>query len=266
MALFPTAGRTYVQPPTLTPAEGGIFQAAEVVDVSGHELMGVAYDSEGTYNLETVDADLATCITAALAEPEGFSLVESEDPFEVNAAVKCFASGGSEQEYLDEAERRITASSQREVEQWLWEVIFPAKAVDITPGGTAVKAKLGLGLLQEYAGKVYNFVPTLHFGKLTGTFLASADLVKFDEDEAAVQGGAQAVNGAGYFSKAGPGGVAAGPGEAWLYMTGQIVLRQSEISTYVATEHEKNQRVAYGLRTYLATIDGFVAAIKITLE
>jgi hypothetical protein len=266
MPLFPHNGRTFVQPPTLTPTEGGIFQAAEVLPVGVHELMGVYYAAQSTHQLESVNADLATCIEAALAEPEGFNFVESEEPIVVNTAVKCWLSGGTEQEYLDEAGRRVDESSQHSVERWLWEKVFPAKAIDITPEGGAVKPKAGLGIALERVARDYNFVPTVHFGIRLGVSLVGGELVKFDSGEASAVGGAKAVNGGGYFSKTGPGGKVAGANEAWLYVTGQIVLRESDVSTYVADDLKHNTRIAYGLREYIPTIDGPVVAILTTLE
>jgi len=266
MALFPTSGRTHVDPPTLTAAQGGIFQAAEVKPVSGHELMGVYYDAQTTNQLESIDADLATCVEAAAAEPEGFEFVESEEPIVVNAAVKCWLSGGTEQDYLAEAERRVETGSEITVERWLWEKLFPAKAIDITPGDVAVKPKAGLGLALEHVARVYNFVPTVHFGVRLGVSLIGGELVKFDTEDASVVGGAKAVNGAGYFAKEGPDGKVAAADEAWLYITGQIVLREGDVSTYTADDLEHNQRTAYGLREYLVTIDGPVVAILTTLE
>jgi hypothetical protein len=278
MALFPHFGRTHIAPPELTPAQGGIFQAAEVRPMGAHEVMGVTYQSVGVHQPNLVDPDAATCIGTAAKTTEGFDWIEDDGAFVLYSGVACNAFGSTDEEYSQQAEARLVGGSQRAVEEFLWTKVFPGNAdatdddihvavEDITPTpGTPVSPKLGLGLLLEHAGEIYDYVPTVHFGKRLGVLLAGADLVKFDEDEASVQGGAEASNGAGYTSKIGPGGREAKANEVWMYATGKVLILEGAPETNTAIDPETNKRIAIAERAYLTTVDGFVAAILVTLE
>lgn len=267
MAAFPQ-GQTYVDPPTLVPLEGGLFGAAEVKPFgSPHEAFGVIYESEACAPGNLVDMTAATCIATAAQETDGFHFVTG-GPLNIYAGVACNLFGGYERA-KPAALRRLNASAQRLVERSLWEKIFPSASngtVDLTPAGGAVKPKIGLGLLEEYAGSHYDAVPIIHAGKRASVFLASEGVVSFDADKAKIAGGALFANGQGYTNLSGPGNVVAGTNEVWVYATGAIVIRHGDIRELEAVAPQTNDLVAYAQETYVPTIDCFTAAIRVKLE
>lgn len=267
MATTPARGLTHVAAPTPKPVEGGIFDAAQVVPLGAHEAMGVTYEQVAAGVPTEIAESTADCIKAVVDrdEFEGFTFVEGDPAFYIFAGVTCNAFQSTDEEYAAKAGERLDAFKHLAVERHLWTNELPELATDIHPAG-AVKPKVGLGLLEEHAGLVYPFVPTVHFGRRVAVFLAGEDVLSYDAGDAALIGGAQISNGAGYVSRTGPGGVEAAEGEAWMYVTGQVVLREGALSSIPAHDPQTNTRIALAVRPYVVTIDGFAAAIRITLE
>lgn len=267
MATTPARGVTHVAAPTPKPVEGGIFDAAQVVPLGAHEAMGVVYEQIAAAPPLEISEDSATCISAAAPSDnyQGFTFVEGDPAFYIYAGVICNAFQSTDEEYAAKAGERLDAFKHLAVERHLWTNQLPEAAIDLHPEG-AVKPKVGLGLLEEYAGVTYPFVPTVHFGRRVAVFLAGEDVLSYNAGDAALVGGAQISNGAGYVSRTGPGGIAAAEGEAWMYVTGQVVLREGELTSIPANDPKTNTRIALAVRPYVATIDGFAAAIRITLE
>lgn len=260
-----TTGSTYVDAPTLEQTPNGIFSAAEVKKFADkHEAMGVIYESEACAPGALLPLDLVTCFETSAMETEGFAFTDGL-PFYIYAGTSCNLFGG-----YDRAERaalrRLNAGAERLVERNIWELIFPGSdTVDITPAGGAVSPKIALGLLEEYAGAHYDSIATVHFGRRLGVELASANLIKTDTSKT-ISGGSKFVNGSGYTSLDGPGQVTAGDGEVWMYVTGQIVLRHGDPTTFEAQAPQTNDLIAFAQDTYVPTIDCFTAAIRVSLE
>lgn len=264
-------GRTYITPPTVKPSKAGILNAADVRDAT-HELMGVAYDLDTQVSIATLEGDYFTCAaTAAMEDTQGFAFQEGGDPFALYYGVAC-TTGATEAEFTEKASKSFAAAESFGIERHLWENVFPEDAVDLTPAGGPVKPKRALGLLLEWAGQRYLGTPLIHAGKLLSVYLAGEALLDPDSDEAATVGGAILVNGAGYFGK--NVGVVAGDddpeqiadNEAWMYVTGSIVILRGAEETRVVTEYSTNQRVAIAGRVYVPVVEQIVARIRVVVE
>lgn len=262
-------GTTEVPTPTFTPAKGGILDVVEPTSASGPVFFGVQYETEGGALGTLATLDPAECFALADLEPDDGRTYESGLPFVVARAITCRTVGGDMSHAEERAERALELSEGMLVEKHLWENVFPQRAVDLTPALGAVTPKNGVGILLEYAGLNYTGMPMIHFGRRLGVFLTGDDTVK--------NGDLLAVNGRGYTSKLGPFIDAdanpatpetqsvAGVDEVWMYVTGAVHLWRDVISTHMTTNYTNNEYLVIADRTYVATVETFIAGIRVGL-
>lgn len=162
-------GRTFVDAPTVKPTALGLYSVAELRPAPGHDLMGIAYQSEAGFTGDFVGLDPESCISTDEKVADGFLWV-SGTAVHLFAAAECTPLGNDE-EFAGVAKARLDQSEEFLAERHFWENLLPEGATDITPGGTAVSPRIGLGLLEEYVGQLYRGLPTLHIGKRLGVFL-----------------------------------------------------------------------------------------------
>lgn len=155
----------------------------------------------------------------------------------------------------------FSAGESFAVETAVQSLLLNPDAVDLTPvPGTGVtNVKAALGLLEQWIAENYSGKPLLHTNKL------GAELI-FDRiagaDPLTTVNGTPVVSGGGY-TTAGPGAVAAGATEAWLYVSGQINLWQGSLTIQSAPKTASNRDFGLAERAYAATNSGPVAAILI---
>lgn len=265
-------GHTYVDAPAREPARAGIFSATTVQPLVGDSLHGVRFPNDGAFVAELVAEDLASCIgTTQEHETTGFDYTEG-DVFFLYHAVECMSGfDHTEAEFEQLAQQRLIQGAQRAIEHHLWESQLPAIATDMTPAAGAVDVKHAMGILTEWAGAHYTYVPTLHFGHMLAPWLVDHSLVKLDEDEASAIGGALPVNGSGYTSLDGPlvdaAPLVAGENERWLYITGQIGIWEGDITAHSGRYTPENDLLSIAERPYIITVDGnLAAAIRVKLD
>jgi len=134
-------------------------------------------------------------------------------------------------------------------------------------GTTAVSLINGIAILEGYAADVYGGVPTLHMPRSVATRALAVDVLVSGLDWTVnTKQGALVANGGGYSANLGPDGSSAPAGQAWLYVTGQVVLTRGSIVTSRALDYQNNNQVALAERTYVPTVDCFKAAVLVTLE
>lgn len=248
----------------VTPATGGILDRITPTEENDpHVRRGITYESEYAGTGGAIEPGDDPCGPTAEKLADGFNFVEGV-PFGIYHGVECFIADDVA-ERAGRAERSFTLMESHHVEEKLWPILAD-KAVDITPAGGPVKPKLALGLLLEYAGSNYPGVPMLHFGRILAPVLVSEKLVEEGESDAAAVGGAQYINGTGYTSRIGPDGVDAGPGAVWVYISGQVRLWRTPFVTNEAYYAPKNKHLAITEREYVATVETFVAGIRVSLE
>jgi hypothetical protein len=182
---------------TLAPTVLDVVPVATVAD--SHQLMGVQYEAEGFYPASPVALNADDCIASAEKTADGLQFVDGEDPFHVYSAVACglFPAGT---DYQAKSNERLLRGEGYLVERHLWEDIFRERAVDLTPAAGAVSVVVGLGILEEYAGKNYSGVPIVHSGRRGAVALQAKNLIEDGETKT----GSLFVNGGGYFSTEGP--------------------------------------------------------------
>lgn len=191
----------------------------------------------------TVNADTASGPFAASA---GFSKVITEGvdlvtaaPFNLYTLFQCRPVGRGDLE--QRAANALRLGEQRALERVTAERLsaLSTGAVDITGDGPALHPVEGLALLERYAGQFYPGVPVIHTPRNIGTILAAEGAVIRSSNGARLETvqGALVASGGGYHSLAGPAfgedgePIAPGVEEAWLYVTGTVVVRRAPEAT-----------------------------------
>lgn len=253
------------------PAPKGIFDIVKPIDLSADDraLMGISYDEGASFPVKEIAFDAESCLATEPKEFDGTGNVFGT-PFSVYSGVKCFLgpAGDTAEEFQRIASQRLMLGEQRAVEKYLQTVIFNETTENTTPivNDDPQPIHIALALLEEYAGDNYGARPIIHMGRAAATLAAAKGLIEGDETVAKT---ADVVNGAGYSGLFGPGlfpGQLVDQFTRWIYVTGRIVLRRGTAVDTLANRLEKNETWALSERTYVPTIDGFVAAIKVSLE
>lgn len=158
-----------------------------------------------------------------------------------------------------ELEALFTAGEPLFVEDRVQDLLLNPVAEDITPAGGAVtNAKAAIGLLEQWMASRFLYQPTL-----SGNLLAANLIQPGTPYVTETMHGAPIASAAGY-GDVGPGGVEAGEGEAWLYISGQINIWTGSTPTAVSGSYlERNRDFSLVEKSYAASIDGPVAAILI---
>lgn len=158
-----------------------------------------------------------------------------------------------------ELEALFAAGEAMFVEDRVQELILNPEAVDITPASGAVtNAKAAIGLLEQWMADRYLYQPTL-----SGNLLAANLIQPGTPYVTETMHGAPIASAAGY-SAVGPGGVEAGAGQAWLYISGQINIWPGEAGRATSGPNlERNRDLSLVEKSYAVSLDGPVAAILI---
>lgn len=138
---------------------------------------------------------------------------------------------------------------------------------DLTPTGGAVSPTKGVALLEGFAAREYIGLGTLHVPVTAASLLLVDSGLMWEGDRLYTALGSKVVAGAGYdLPNTGPTGVAAAAGERWMYITGEVLIRQGrEVIVRDAFDEVNNDHVVLAERGYVVAVDGFAAAVRVTV-
>lgn len=262
--------RVPVPPPAVVPSGRGLLFAADVRDVpdGAPELRGYYFDSDSAETTVGVVSYNGTIHdTGAMADNQDIPQYQSDDPFSVFGAFTGTMPIRSAEEANARAAARLKIGEGLGVEKAFWNGTLALHAAgNVLNGGTAVTAKLGVGLLMEWAGKNYAGVPLLHAGLRAVNELSSLQLVDLTgEGVPSVKGGAVLVPGAGYYDTPSISGTTPAANQVWVFASGRPLLYRGNITPTVAPAWSINQVRAFAQRTYTPGVDGLVAAVLVNL-
>lgn len=207
----------------------------------------------------------------------GIDLVEG-DPFTLYVMFNCAPVG------VDLEARAASAlrlGEQRGVETATAERLPLAEgAVDLTPTpGTPMHPVDGVALLEQYAAANYGGVPTFHLPRGLNTVLMTHGTVIRSGVRLETGQGALVAAGGGYSDLAGPAStpgdastvIPAGAGEAWLYVTGQVVVRraprvEATPMTMARNPVATNDATVLAERPYVVSWECVTAAVLVTSD
>lgn len=264
-----------VEPPEFVPYRFGLLSAAQVDDDGGRwELGGVTYPSvgcrQGTEEWQTLCPATPPVDPSLKPDPLGLTQIEGT-PFTLVDSVACnLHSGRTELEVTGLAREALQGGEQRKVEQKLWAGLR-ANAVTVTPASPATFWGLcaGLGALEQVIAEQYGGIGVIHAPRYLLAPAVSIALARREGDQLLDPAGNPWAFGAGYDRKGPP--IADPPdadnlapaGQIWLYATGPVVLRRSEVMTHPALDHRANARRTVAERNYVLTADCPAAAVLV---
>lgn len=252
--------RIYIQAPTLTPLRGGLRTSATVVDATDpRAAFGIEYQPEAC-GQASIDVNRCVDTTTEKDFENGIGTVTGT-PFTVYKGVECDLF--SYEEVKRRASKGLELGAWRAVEEWTWENLLAVNTTtDLTPAPVP-NLKVGIGLLEAYAAANYGGIATLHMPRSAVSLMYE---VHGDPDHLHTLQGTKIANGAGYAANTSPAGVPAGAGEAWLYISGEVLVTRSPVVTADAPMLVNNRSVALAEQVHTVTIECFVAAVRVDLE
>jgi hypothetical protein len=134
--------------------------------------------------------------------------------------------------------------------------------------GTAQKLKLALGLLEDALADCYNGQGVIHVPRIFGPFLADGGIVYKQGNQLVTLNGNLVALGTGYTGSS-PAGVAGTTTAMWIYATGAVMMRRSDIDVPSFPEsfnRLKNDLVLITERTYSVAWECCHLAIPVNLE
>lgn len=264
--------------PTTTPLKGTLLNAATVID---------SFEWANEINLFESFNCMKFREAAVFCGPNSKDLdqvAEWIDGFKFSAygGLVCKSIGLDEAHMLAEAERVFNQGESAAVEAALMSTRFVDSAdgadgdadpdywsapTDITPAGGAVSIKAGIALLEGYASGNYVGIPTLHVPVAVGSLLLSERSAEWDGNILRSLWGSKVAAGAGYdFPNTDPDGVDAADGEKWLYATGEVLVIRGKTFIRQEMDRQTNEVFVLAERPYIAAVDCFTAAIRVTVE
>jgi hypothetical protein len=260
---------SYPVTPTVEPLRGTLLDAATVSDnfawLEGTDLFE-------SFNCMKFQADATFCAPSpktfdqAIVWQDGFR-------FAAYGGVQCKAIGLDQANMEREVQRVFEAGESTAVERALMETRFKADGgglwaapTDITPAGGAVSPEVGLGTLEGYAASEYVGVPTLHLPRVIVSVLATKGMLEWDGQVLRTKLGSKIAAGAGYdYPNLSPTGTQAAVGEKWLYATGEVVVGRGPAIVRQVMAESTNEVFVLGERGYIAAVDCFAAAVRVTV-
>ena len=226
-------------------AANGIYPQCDAADSMAIPATGVAATPK-----------VLSCVVSVPAPepvktiPSGLDVVEGR-PFIVYDGVSCVSYQVDEAQ--DRARRRFDLH-----EQTLVESRFTAKHLHgagvVTLGGGAVKLLRGLGLLEDALAERHGGIGIVHAARELGAVFTNFMAVRHDGTRVRTPLDNLWAFGSGY-TTAGPTGTAAPAGQAWIYATGPVLVRRSDVQVYEQFDTRKNTRLAIAERSYVITDD-----------
>lgn len=289
---YPTRGTTYTvtwgdgsDPETAGDPDGlthdyaaaGVYQVRVTDDRYGYlATVTVTVEEDGvTPGVFTPAGPLDAAVSMSKVPTEGIDLVVA-DPFTLYTLFRCAPVGV---DLEDRARRALRIGEQRAVEQAVGDRLALADgAVDLTPAGGAVHPVDGVALLEQFAAANYGGVPVIHSPRNVGTLLTTEGTVIRAGNGARLETvqGAAFSSGGGY-TLAGPPTDAQDPdtiqdaaaGEAWLYVTGQVVVRRSPSveavpMTMARSPQATNDALVLAERPYAASWECITGAVRVS--
>lgn len=242
------------------------------VDPVGPATFTHTYAAGGTYTITVTGATFGTrtvTIVVASGEYTRFSDLDKRfersglitaTPFTVYKGVECdmVTTSGDE----ERARRGLLLGESRAIEAVVLDRLLSHPDTDTIVGG-ALTPKAALGALEGYAGDAYGGVATIHVPRSVVPFLEDLE-VSLDGTLTTKQG-TKIANGAGYSANIGPDGTEADAGEAWMYISGEVLIARSAVNVKQARHLPTNTAQALAERVVTAAVECFVAAVRVSL-
>lgn len=191
-------------------------------------------------------------------------------PVTLYAGAECSALGWSYEEARAHVLATLELGEQRALEEAFQRYTLGPQAVDLTPEEGPVDLAQGVAVLEGCLAEEYGGQGVLHVPTGVAALLGCCNIAREDGGVLRTLAGNCVVIGAGYSrANAGPGGEPAGPGEAWLYISGPVVVRRGPVDVVpdqagASVDTRFNTRRVLAERTYVPATTCAVCAIRVS--
>jgi len=227
-----TAPPLYVEPPAVVPAGFGLAAVAGMPPTGdAHWQNGIEYQPLAC---RPAGAWGDPCATEQDDKtlPYGVDTITAL-PFTVYAGWNCKIVGYTEQEVMQRAQANLLLGEWRTVEDTVWTgamgntpYLASPDAVDLGAAADPVDA---LALLENYLGDAFGGTGVIHMDRYLATHLITNGTITPQGGRLMTGLGTAVAAGGGYTANTGPDGTPAADGSYWMYATGAVSIRRSEI-------------------------------------
>jgi len=255
---------------------------ATVPNATGYRIYGTSGASGSETFLTEVDGALSSDYTwtgspalgsgqppsensAVVAEAKTFEHPQWLDGvrFAVYAGVECKPFGLPE---LAKAQAVFEARESFGVERALMETLFQG-ATDLTPAAGAVTPEVGLAILEGHAATEYAGVPTIHAPRSIGSILMTRTAAHAEAGKFYSEQGSKLASGGGYnATNLSPAGAAPAAGSLWMYATGEVAVARGKVIAKEALDQSNNEDFVLVERPYVAALDCYRSAVRVTVS
>lgn len=186
---------------------------------------GLGYHGQVTLTVTNGQVVAATSLAPAFRKvaTDGIPLVEG-DPVNLYHLFRCNALGIADGEAR--ARQSMSLGEPRGIERITARQLSTAGAVDLT-GDTPRNVVDAVALLEDYTASTYGGVPVLHMARGVGTVAAALGAIGREGNRLETKQGALIASGGGYGGLLSPAGDTPAAGTAWIYATGQVMVRRA---------------------------------------
>lgn len=215
---------------------------------------------------ETMPPVVVACTVDVPSSPPSKLPTDTTDfvegaPFQVFESNECLTLGFDEG--LARAVRKLALHEQWHVERHVDATVFRTD-VEVLNGGNPLPLPDAVGLLEDIIADRYGGIGVLHIPRQAYPHFVRADLVRRDAARNRTPLDNLWAIGAGY-SGASPAGVAAPDGYVWMYATGPVTARRSEVFSREEFNRERNTKLAIAERVFALTFDCLRVAVMAQL-
>lgn len=287
---------SYVQAPTATPLPYGLMSVVRMVTDDPdtvHWRNGIQYQRA---TCRAAESTIASCpVVTGFGKDATVTGVQTKGalPFTVYSSIACSPVGGFWEEAEERTVRGLIEGEARAVEDVFWTgdidhpintSIFPHLASDtevfasdgivllqpaaLIPVTGTVDIVEAVGLLESRLGTCYGGVGVIHAPREALAHMSANYLLKEKGQQLQTMGGIPVAFGAGYPGTS-PAGVQPPQGTVWMYATGAIDMRRSDItvtSTRIeGLDRSVNTLQLFAERTYVISWDCCLFAVQVSL-
>lgn len=282
---MPNCPPLYVSAPEVVPYNYGLFSIAQFPAASDpHWRCGVQWESFACDPAQTYPIDQCEPGDPLEKEFTDGVLLDVSDPFVVYGNYLCRLPGrSSEAEIRQRVTQSLLLGEQRAVERAVWTgeagntpfLADPAVTVlnaNNPPAlADAMSMAAGIAALEECAAQNYAGNPVIHGPRGAIALMSANNLLVRSGNQLTTWAGTPFA-GYGGSPNTGPDGSVAPPGTAWLYVTGPVAIRRSEIfivpdTIAAALNRTTNEVTVLAEREYSVIFDDCArCAVLITLS
>lgn len=195
--------------------------------------------------------------------------LETADPVTVYSGAVCSAPGFTRDDAIEQARQSLILGREAALEDWFQSGVLCQGGVDLTPTGGALSVAQGVGLLEGWLARTYGGVGVLHLPTTVGALLGCCQIAHREGARLRTLTGNCVILGAGYDrANVGPGCTPAPDGEAWLWITGAMVIRREAVHVVPETDAEQveirmNDRRVLAEQTYVVQHTCRAAGVRV---